>query len=142
MEEEENEEESEEKYYNLLVSFSVGEKTYVYDTTKAKLVKILPTWKLKDLLGDFIRDYSKKVPCVFVNARLAEENKEKFRKINAEPENLEELLNDSFEKFKEFTPLSYSFLVKSRRLIKEVITLSLLKTYAKLELQELRSEWE
>ncbi len=136
------EEENEETHYNLLVSFFAGGKAYLYDITKAKLVKILPTEELNDMMSSFVCDYSKKVHFVFVNAKLAEEDKEKFRKVNAEPENLEELLNESFERFKEFTPLSYSSFMKSCQLIEEIIVLSLLKTYTKLELQELRKRLE
>jgi len=140
--EEESEEGNEEKYYNLLVSFSVGEKTYIYDITKAKLVKIFPTEELKEQLGDFARDYFKKAPFIFANARLAEEDKEKFRKINAEPENLEELLNYSFRRLKKFTPLSYPLFIRKCSSIQRMIVYSSMKTYRKLELQELRSKWE
>jgi len=133
------EEENEEKRYNLLVSFFAGGKAYLYDITKAKLVKILPSEELDELTKSFVCDYSKEVRCVFINSRLAEEDKEKFRKINAEPENLEELLNNSFKEVKKMTPLRYSLVLKERKLIELIVQISLMDTYMKLELQELRN---
>jgi len=133
------EEENEETYYNLLVSFFAGGRTYLYDITKAKLVKILPTEELDKLTKSFVCDYSKEVRCVFINARLAEKDKENFRNINAEPENLEELLNNSFKEVKKITPIKYSLVLKERKLIELIVQISLMDTYMKLDLQELRN---